>query len=58
VSRRAKARLWLRYALRRHQMTGRRVKRLRWSTITGDHGRPVHKLGAWDRDVWVGWEWR
>lgn len=63
LSRRARWRLWVRYALRHHEITGRRVRHLRWDVkvIAGANGpsRPVYRLGAWDRKagMWVGWEW-
>jgi hypothetical protein len=45
--------------LRNHEITGHRVKRLRWRTITGPDGRPLYSLGAWDArlQMFVGWEW-
>ena len=56
-----KLQLWVRYARRRHPMTGRRVKHLRWRTVTiagsGESFRRIHRLGAWDADVFTGWEW-
>lgn len=58
VNRRTKARLWLRYVLRRHEMTGHRVRCPRWVTDTGPDGRTAYCLGAPDRGVWAGWEWR
>jgi hypothetical protein len=59
VTRRAKTRLWVRYVLRRHEITGRRVRRPRWRTITSPHGRPLYSLGAWNDELqmFVGWEW-
>lgn len=53
-------RWWLlaRYSLRRHEMTGRRVKGLRWRKDVGTR-RVTWHLGAGNPHggVWVGWEW-
>ncbi len=62
MSARMRARLWLHYRLRRHPLTGRRVRRMRWHTerVAGNGTfRVVHKLGAWDdrAGIWAGWEW-
>ena len=58
LSRAARWRLWAHYVLRRHPLTGRRVKGLRWQLdVSGS--RPIWKLRGQPEPngVRASWEW-
>ena len=59
ATRAGRFRLRLRYALRRHEMTGKRVRGLRWRREVGPTGMITWHLGSWDaeKNIGIGWNW-